>query len=68
MLNLLDGTHPSNARRTALGPQDRIRTNSRRGLTDDSSRSYPPVEAVVRAFVVLRAVNRLRIASIIAIH
>ncbi len=45
-------------------PVARIRTNSRRGLTDTSRTSYPPVEAVHRAFEVLRAVNRLRIASI----
>ncbi len=46
----------------------RIRTNSRRGLTDTSSTSYPPVEAVHRAFEVLRAVNKLRIGSINGIH
>lgn len=68
MLNLLDGVTPSDTRRTAPGTQDRCRTNSRRGLTDDASRSYPPVEAVMRAFVVLRTVNRLRIASINGIH
>lgn len=50
----------------ALTP--RIRTNSRRGLTDTTRTSYPPVEAVHRAFEVLRAVNRLRIASINGIH
>jgi IclR family mhp operon transcriptional activator len=47
---------------------DRCRTNSRRGLTDDTRRSYPPVEAVHRAFEVLRAVNRLRIASVNGIY
>jgi IclR family mhp operon transcriptional activator len=46
----------------------RIRTNSRRGLVDASSTSYPPVGAVHRAFKVLRAVNRLRIASVNGIH
>lgn len=46
----------------------RIRTNSRRGLTDAGRTSYPPVEAVHRAFEVLRAVNRLRIASINGIY
>jgi IclR family mhp operon transcriptional activator len=48
--------------------QGRCRTNSRRGTTDPSQRSYPPVQAVRRAFDVLRAVNRLRIASIQQIH
>jgi len=46
----------------------RCRTNSRRGATDPAQRSYPPVQAVRRAFDVLRAVNRLRIASIQQIH
>lgn len=46
----------------------RCRTNSRRGLTDPRQRSYPPVESVCRAFDVLRAVNKLRIASITGIH
>ena len=49
-------------------PSPRIRTNSRRGATDSTHTSYPPVEAVHRAFEVLRAVNRLRIASINGIH
>lgn len=49
-------------------PAARIRTNSRRGLTDTSRTSYPPVEAVHRAFEVLRAVNRLRIASINGVY
>lgn len=59
----------------APGPQsperradERCRTNSRHGLTDETRRSYPPVEAVCRAFDVLRAVNRLRIASVNNIH
>lgn len=46
----------------------RCRTNSRRGATDPAQRSYPPVQSVRRAFDVLRAVNRLRIASIQQIH
>jgi IclR family mhp operon transcriptional activator len=46
----------------------RCRTNSRRGVTDPAQRSYPPVQAVCRALDVLRAVNRLRIASIQQIH
>lgn len=45
----------------------RCRTNSRRGLTDPQQRSYPPVESVCRAFDVLRAVNKLRIASVTGI-
>lgn len=44
--------------------QGRCRTNSRRGLTDPTRLSYPPVEAVCRAFEVLRTVNKLRIASV----
>lgn len=50
------------------GVNHRCRTNSRRGLTDPKQRSYPPVESVCRAFDVLRAVNKLRIASITGIH
>lgn len=46
----------------------RCRTNSRRGSTEPEQRSYPPVEAVCRALDVLRAVNRLGIASINSIH
>jgi IclR family mhp operon transcriptional activator len=46
----------------------RCRTNSRRGLTDPTRRSYPPVESVCRAFDVLKAVNRLRIASVNGIY
>lgn len=51
-----------------FGAPDHCRTNSRRGLTDETRRSYPPVEAVHRAFDVLRAVNRLRIASVNGIY
>ena len=46
----------------------RCRTNSRRGATDPAQRSYPPVQSVCRALDVLRTVNRLRIASVQAIH
>src|SRR5678816_3323832 len=48
--------------------QRRCRTNSRRGATDPAQRSYPPVQSVCRALDVLRTVNRLRIASVQAIH
>jgi IclR family mhp operon transcriptional activator len=48
--------------------QSRCRTNSRRGATDPAQRSYPPVQAVCRALGVLRAINKLRIASVHAIH
>ena len=44
------------------------RANSQRGLTDPERRSYPPVEAVCRGLGVLRAVNKIRIASIADIH
>ena len=56
--------HPPFGDRSA---PDRCRTNSRRGLPTTRG-SYPPVEAVHRAFEVLRSVNRLRIASINCIH
>jgi IclR family mhp operon transcriptional activator len=46
----------------------RCRTNSRRGATDPTQHSYPPVQAVCRALDVLRVVNRLRIASVQQIH
>ena len=46
----------------------RCRTNSRRGSTDPAHRSYPPVESVCRALDVLRAVNKLRIASVNGIY
>lgn len=48
--------------------QPRCRTNSRRGLTDPTNCSYPPVEAACRAFEVLRVVNTLRIASVNGIY
>lgn len=57
-LSGLSGVHKS------AKPEIRCRTNSRRGLTDPTRRSYPPVESVCRAFDVLKAVNKLRIASI----
>jgi IclR family mhp operon transcriptional activator len=48
--------------------RSRCRTNSRRGSTEPEQRSYPPVEAVCRALDVLRAVNKLGIASVNSIH
>jgi len=55
-------------RHSALKMKARCRTNSRRGSTDPAQRSYPPVQAVCRAFDILRTVNRLGIASIQQIH
>ena len=46
----------------------RCRTNSRRGLTDTSRSSYPPVEAACRVLDTLRIVNSLRIATVNDIH
>lgn len=46
----------------------RCRTNSRRGLTDLSGSSYPPVEAACRVLDVLRSVNERRIATVNGIH
>ncbi|MBX3575410.1 MAG: helix-turn-helix domain-containing protein [Mesorhizobium sp.] len=40
------------------------RTNSRRGFTNPSDRSYPPVNAVCRALHVLKVLNRQRIATV----
>lgn len=68
MLTVHDEQPGAVARKRDRTEPDRCRTNSRRGLTDDARRSYPPVEAVCRAFDVLRAVNRLRIASVNCIH
>lgn len=68
MLTLLDEQPGAAVRKRDRSTTDRCRTNSRRGLTDDARRSYPPVEAVCRAFDVLRAVNRVRIASVNCIH
>jgi IclR family mhp operon transcriptional activator len=69
----VDATHVSSGlgeRRGQNKPktQGRCRTNSRRGTTDPTQRSYPPVQAVCRALDVLRTVSRLRIASIRQIH
>jgi IclR family mhp operon transcriptional activator len=58
----------SAAKEHYLSPLEHTRTNSRRGAIDPDRRSYPPVEAVHRALEVLRAVNKLRIASVNAIH
>ena len=46
----------------------RCRTNSRQGITDPLHRSYPPVKSVCTALDVLSTVNKLRIASVSAIH
>ena len=51
-----------------VNPHNRCRTNSRRGITDLARRSYTPVESVCRALDVLRAVNRLGIASVHAVY
>jgi len=50
------------------GARGRCRTNSRHGLTDPADRSYPLVKSVSRALDVLLALNKLRIASVTAIH
>jgi len=52
----------------AVPTANRCRANSRRGLTDPTRRSYPPVESVRRALEILRTVNRLRIASVSDLH
>jgi IclR family mhp operon transcriptional activator len=65
---LLRADAPDLQQRPLNKTKARCRTNSRRGSTDPAQRSYPPVQAVCRAFDVLRAVNRLRIASIQQIH
>ncbi|MER8828067.1 helix-turn-helix domain-containing protein [Mesorhizobium sp. M0938] len=44
------------------------RTNSRRGYTDPSDRSYPPVNSVCRALHVLKVLNQKRIATVNAIY
>lgn len=56
---------PDVAKPSARG---RCRTNSRHGLTDPRHRSYPPVKSVCRALDVLLTLNKLRIASVTAIH
>ena len=48
--------------------KQRCRTNSRRGLTDLSASSYPPVEAACRVLEVLRNVNERRIATVNGLH
>src|SRR6186713_3753184 len=53
---------------TKPSARGRPRTNSRHGLTDPRHRSYPPVKSVCRALDVLLTVNKLRIASLTAIH
>lgn len=58
----------SRVARVPAAPKMRCRTNSRRGLTDLSGPSYPPVEAACRVLEVLRAVNDLRIAKINVVH
>lgn len=44
------------------------RANSRRGQTDPANLSYQPVQAVRRALVLLRAVNRQRISTISSLY
>jgi IclR family transcriptional regulator, mhp operon transcriptional activator len=57
------------AERTARpSARGRCRTNSRHGLTDSADRSYPPVKSVCRALDVLLTLNKLKIASVTAIH
>ena len=55
-------------RSTGRSARGRCRTNSRHGLTDPADRSYPPVKSVSRALDVLLALNKLRIASVTALH
>ena len=59
---------PPNGEASRPSARGRCRTNSRHGLTDPADRSYPPVKSVSRALDVLLALNRLRIASVTAIH
>lgn len=44
------------------------RANSRRGVTDTSKPSYPPVQSVRRALQVLKAINRAHVASVGDLH
>ena len=60
--------HAASATAPRPSARGRCRTNSRHGLTDPADRSYPPVKSVSRALDVLLALNRLRIASVTAIH
>ena len=59
---------PQDARASRPSARGRCRTNSRHGLTDSADRSYPSVKSVSRALDVLLALNKLRIASVTAIH
>jgi len=61
-------TAPLDAPAPKSSARGRCRTNSRHGLTDPKHRSYPPVKSVCRALDVLLTVNKLRIASVTAIH
>lgn len=56
------------ATRKAKAETTRCRTNSRRGLTDLSGLSYPPVEAACRVLEVLRTVNGMRISTVNGLH
>jgi IclR family transcriptional regulator, mhp operon transcriptional activator len=56
------------ARPAAPLAKQRCRTNSRRGMTDLSGSSYPPVEAACRVLEILRSVNERRIATVNGIH
>ena len=59
---------PQDSRASRPSARGRCRTNSRHGLTDSADRSYPSVKSVSRALDVLLALNKLRIASVTAIH
>lgn len=66
---VIDIAHPEPVRSGPVRSEPaRCRTNSRRGLTDLSGSSYPPVEAACRVLDVLRTVNELRIATVNGIH
>lgn len=68
-MEALDALGKPNSEHTMLAPANpRCRTNSRRGLTDQTSSSYPPVEAACRVLDVLRCVNEHRIATVNSIH
>jgi IclR family mhp operon transcriptional activator len=45
-----------------------VRTNSRHGATDEARPPSPPIKAVRKALQVLRALNRLRIATLHDLH
>jgi IclR family mhp operon transcriptional activator len=59
MLDTYSGTGPNSP---PIGKSRRA--NARRGATDPSQTSYPPVEAARRVLEVLRVMNMLRIASV----